>query len=1138
MKSQRLFEERYTKLNKAQREAVDNIDGPLLVVAGPGSGKTEILSLRVAKILKESQVLPSNILCLTFTESAAINMRERLAKLIGEEAYRVAIHTFHSFSSEVIQKYPEYFYKGARFAPADDLAQIGILEGIFKALPYSNPFSSFHPEQGYVFLGSVHGSISNLKKAGILPEEFRQIISANAKALDFINKNIDEIFSPRVSKDVIGKIEKFVYECELKKEQEKLPEFISFNTLYEAISQSLALVLSQVKENEDLKPVSKWKEKWVIKIDDDKRAHKDTKNTEKLFELADIYEKYISEMHRLALYDFDDMILDMIMAVKEYPHLRYELEEQYQYMLVDEFQDTNDAQMRLLRIITDAAVNEGRPNVMVVGDDDQAVYKFQGAELSNILNFTKIFKDVKVVTLTNNYRSTQDILDLSSHIIRKGEGRLEDILPSIEKTLIASNKDLGEGNIVHRRFSTALHQYHFVSREIAKLIVNGVEADEIAVIARKHKELEALVPYMKGAEVSVRYEREQNVFEEPHIKQLITMARFLATLSAYGKSEADEFMPVILSFPFWEIPRQKIWEISIAVAKTFNPKKTWLEVMLESDDEKIKSIAEFFIDLGVASLHEPAERMLDQLVGAHVPLSRESEDEDEETSEVEHLDKFHSTFKEYYFSKEKFEHARAEYLTFLSSLRIFIKALREFKKGETTTISDLVDFVELHEKNNIRLNDQSPFNAIDDAVSLLTAHKAKGLEFEYVFVLSCEDNIWAGRGAPKRISFPQNMPIEPVGDTVDDQLRLFYVALTRAKKHLYLTGYSKDDKGGESQKLRFLLAGEDDEEVLKKAILKKVYHEAIENADDDAPETSDVLTSSWLSYHTAPFIGGEEKLLKSLLKDYTLSVTHLNNFLNVGKGGPQHFLEQNLLRFPQAKSISGSYGSAIHAALEEFISYRKSRKVAPSKAEFCEWFLKALRYEKLQKLDFEKLSKRGVEALEIFYEAKKDSFNEKDVAEFNFKHQGVLVEGANLSGKIDRIVYLDRDTIEVHDYKTGKSAKDWKGKDEYEKIKLYEYERQLSFYKLLVENSREFSGKKVTRGVLEFVEPSAEYSWGNKKVVDLELDIENEKVERLRKLIGIVYKKIQNLDFEDVSSYSPDLDGIIEFEEKLLGNKE
>jgi DNA helicase-2/ATP-dependent DNA helicase PcrA len=1136
MKSPKLFEERYKKLNKAQKEAVDSIDGPLLVVAGPGSGKTEILSLRVAKILKESQVLPSNILCLTFTESAAVNMRERLARLIGEEAYRVAIHTFHSFASEVIQKYPEYFYKGARFAPADDLAQIGILESIFKVLPYSNPFSSYHPEQGYVFLSSIHSSISNLKKAGILPDEFRKIIEANAKALDFINKNIDEIFSPRVNKEIIVKIEKFVYECELRKNEEKLPEYVSFSTLYEAIAQSLALVLSDVRENEDLKPISKWKEKWVIKIDDDRRAHKDTKNTEKLFELADIYQKYISEMHRLALYDFDDMILDVITAVKEYPHLRYELEEQYQYMLVDEFQDTNDAQMRLLRIITDASVNEGRPNVMVVGDDDQAVYKFQGAELSNILNFTKIFKDVKVVTLTNNYRSTQDILDLSSHIIRKGEGRLENILPGIEKVLVASNSELGHGNIIHRRFSTALHQYHFVSREIAKLIESGVKADDIAVIARKHKELESLVPYMKGAEVSVRYEREQNVFEEPHIEQLITMARFLATLGAYGKTEADEFMPIILSFPFWGIPRQKIWEISLLVAKTFEPKKSWLEVMIESDDEKIKSIAEFFIDLGVRSLHEPAERVLDELVGAHIPLARESEDEDEEVEAVTDK-KFYSTFKEYYFSKEKFEHARAEYLTFLSSLRVFVRALREFKKGETTTISDLVDFVELHEKNNIRLNDQSPFNAISDAVSLLTAHKAKGLEFEYVFVLSCEDNVWAGRGAPKRISFPQNMPIEPVGDTVDDQLRLFFVALTRAKKHLYLTGYSKDDRGGESQKLRFLLAPEDDEEVLKKAILKQVYHEVIENTDDDAPETSDVLTSSWLSYHTAPFIGGEEKLLKSLLKDYALSVTHLNNFLNVGKGGPQHFLEQNLLRFPQAKSVSGSYGSAIHSALEELISYRKAKKTIPTKDEFCSWFLKALRYEKLAKLDFEKLSKRGVEALEIFFDAKKDSFKENDIAEFNFKHQGVLVEDTHLSGKIDRIVFLDRDTIEVHDYKTGKSAKDWKGKDEYEKIKLYEYERQLSFYKLLVENSREFSGKKVTRGVLEFVEPSAEFSGGNKKIIDLELDIDIEKVERLKKLIGAVNKKIQNLDFEDVSSYSPGLDGIVEFEEKLLGEK-
>ena len=1131
MKAQNTFEERYKKLNKAQKEAVDSIDGPLLVVAGPGSGKTEILALRVAKILKETQVLPSNILCLTFTESAAINMRERLAKLIGEEAYRVAIHTFHSFASEIIQKYPEYFYKGARFMPADELAQIGILENIFKVLPHNHPLGSVHPEQGFVFLSSVHSAISHLKKAGILPNEFRLIIETNQKALDFINPNINEIFTDRVSNAHIAKLEKLIFECEMRAKKEPLPENILFPTLYESVSKSLLQTLGQIKETEKLTPLSKWREKWVTKTDDEKRVHRDTKNIEKLLALAEIYEKYITEMHRLALYDFDDMILDLIKATEEHPHLRYELEEQYQYMLVDEFQDTNDAQMRLLRLITDAPVNEGRPNVMAVGDDDQAVYKFQGAELSNILNFTSHFKDVKVVTLINNYRSTQDILDLASHIIRKGEGRLENILPTIEKTLIASNTELSEGNIIHKRFSTALHQYHFVSREIAKLLKEGKKADEIAVIARKHRELEALVPYMKSAGVPVRYEREQNVFEEPHIQQLIVMARFISTLSSHGKIEADEYLPTVLSFPFWEIPRKMIWEISVLASRSKDPAKNWLEIMLGHENDHVKKIAEFFIDLGVRSANEPAERILDELIGAHVPLSRESEDEDEENPEDGPRGderKFHSPFKEYYFSKKRFDHARAEYLTFLSSLRVFIKALREYKQGEATTIQDLVEFVELHEKNNIRLNDQSPFNAITDAVSLLTAHKAKGLEFETVFVLSCEDSVWAGCGMPKRISFPGNMPIEPAGDTLDDQLRLFYVALTRAKKHLYMLGYSKDDKGESSPKLRFLMAPEDDGEVLKKAILKKIYYEVIETNDDDAPETEDVLTSSWLSYHTAPFLGEEEKLLKSLLKDYTLSVTHLNNFLNVGKGGPQHFLEQNLLRFPQTKSISGAYGSAIHSALEEMLTYQKARGGVPAKDVFTGWFLKALQYERLPKNDFEKLSVRGGDALSLFYDAKKDSFSEKDVAEFNFKHQGVVVEGAKLAGKIDRVVYLDRDTIEVHDYKTGKAAKDWKGKDEYEKIKLYEYERQLAFYKLLVENSREFSGKKVIRGVLEFVEPK------DKKIIDLALDIDDEKVERLKKLIGVVYKKIQNLEFDDVTEFSPDLEGIIAFEGKLL----
>lgn len=1168
------FDEAYKKLNNAQKQAVDTIEGPLLVVAGPGSGKTQILSLRVANILRQTQALPSNILCLTFTESAALNMRDRLSKLMGQEAYRVAIHTFHNFCVHIIQKYPEFFYGGALFAAADPLGQVAILEEIFDSLPHDNPLRSVHPDQGYVYLKAVSSAIGNVKKAGMMPSEFKSILKKNSKELSEINKILAPIFDARLSKksfndisDAIKKLESLDEKVSNKKDEdnnissdneEHKNNSLKFHSLASVVARSLELALSQARESDETKPLSSWKEKMMKRDDDANRVYKDTLNEDKMFALADIYEKYSTAMHERGLYDFDDMILDTISAIEKHPRLRYELQEQYQYTLVDEFQDTNDAQMRLLRLIADAPVNEGRPNLMVVGDDDQAVYKFQGAELSNILDFKRAYVDVSMVTMTANYRSTQNILDVASHIIRKGENRLENLLPEMEKTLVASHPDLakkGEGAIIHKRFKSSLHEYHFVSREIKRLIVEGRKPEEIAIIARKHEQLESLVPFMQGAGVPIRYEREQNVFLEPHIHQLIVLSRFVASIGSALQDEADELLPEILSYPFWNLSRDVIWDISIKASRgkidrgTNNEavaemglwsKETWLSIMINHSNARVRAVGKFLLELGSKAAHEPLEKMLDIMIGAHVVLAAESEDEDDEDDigavfKTADGDGYVSPFKEYYFSKERFDHARAEYLTFLSSLRVFVRALREYKgknrKNDLLLLKDLTEFVDLHEKNNIPLNDKSPFGSSNSAVYLLSAHKAKGLEFETVFVLSCQDDIWAGRGHGNKLSFPLNLQINPAGDDEDDKLRLFYVALTRAKRYLYLTSYETRDDGEPSSLLRFLLPTEE------KDILSDISLSEITSGDSE-PEAHELLTASWLRYHTPPFLGEEKKLLESLLENYQLSVTHLNNFLNVKDKGPKTFLEQNLLRFPQSKTPSGSFGSAVHSSLEQLsIHMRREGKIA-SLDQLIEWFREYLRRERLSKIDFVFYEKRGREALEVFYKAKKDTFTSTDRTEVNFKDQGVVLgsgnaatgEYAHLTGKIDRIVEFGG-MLEVHDYKTGRAKDSWEGKDQNEKVKLCEYQRQLVFYKILVEASRDFKDKyKVENGILEFVEPL------NGKAVDLSASITKEQADRVAKLAIAVYRKIINLDFPDISKYSPDIDGIRAFEEDLLNS--
>jgi DNA helicase II / ATP-dependent DNA helicase PcrA len=1127
------FEQRYKELNKQQKEAVDTIDGPLLVVAGPGSGKTEILSLRVGKILQESQVLASNILCLTFTDSATANMRKRLAGLIGQEAYRVAIHTFHNFCVEIIQKYPEYFYSGAYFSPASELTQVQILEEIFEQLPHKNFLSSVHPEQGFVYLKDSLSLIGNLKKAGIEPGEFRKILNHNKKLTVEINDIIQDIFSEKIGKETISKVT--ISLEKLKKISDKLGEDfpkLLFKNLAETVYETLKKATEKAEEISKTSPLTAWKDDFLKKDDEDNYVLKDTVYYEKLLAFADIYKDYRKSMLEKGYYDFDDMILDCKSALRQNPSLRYQIQEQYQYILVDEFQDTNGAQMELLELITDAPVNEGKPNIMVVGDDDQAVYKFQGAELSNILNFRKIFKEVKVVTMTKNYRSTQDILDIAREMIIKGEERLEKLYPEIEKNLISSNPNIKKGNIKHKEFTTSAHEYHFIAREIRKKIDGGENPEDIAIIARKHYQLEEIVAYLKGEKIYVRYEREQNVFKEPHIAQIIIMANFLTSLTNKHKDEADEYLPEILSFPFWNLKREEVWKISLSARRGEN-EKNWIEVMLESENQKIKDIASFLLELGVRSENESLEKILDSIVGSHIPLSEEDEDDN-----LENLPQinggFVSPFKSFYFSKEKFEHSKTEYLSFLSSLRVFVNALREYKTGEILSIKDLVEFVDLHEKNKIPLNDQSPFSRLSGAVNLLTAHGAKGLEFETVFVLSCQDDIWVGKSNNSKLVLPSNLPIGPAGDNEDDKLRLFYVAITRAKRYLYLTSYQTRENGKETKKLRFLVS-EKETESYGKEILKTVYLPEQASKDEDAPEPHEVLLASWLDYRTTPFIGSEKNILETLVAEYKMPVTHLNNFLNIEKGGPKYFLEQNLLRFPQSKTASGSYGTAIHKTLEKFIlSFKKEGKFSPVK-EVLDWFVIFLKKERLAPIDFTQYLERGLESLEIFLPKKQLEFKQKDIVEFNFRDQGVILDGAELNGKIDRIVVLEDGNLEVHDYKTGKPLESWEDNtDPYKKTKAYEYERQLTFYKLLVENSREFSGKnKAVKGVLDFVEPKK----GTTEIITLDMLITDEKTERLEKLISIVYKKIKNLDFPDISKYSKDLKGIKEFEEDLLTGK-
>lgn len=1092
------FEERYQALNKGQQQAVDTIEGPVMVIAGPGSGKTELLSLRVGNILKIGNAKASNILCLTFTETAARNMRERLETLIGPDAYRVAIYTFHSFCTDIIGRYPEYFFNHVSFKPASDLTQSEILQAIFERLPHKHPLGSFHPERGYAYLKEAQVRIKDIKKGGLTPNRFKELLDENAKSYTKLHDILGKLLPERVGKDSAIAFEQMA--------EAFVKEGGSIGSVY---ASSIKRALEEVEVSEKNTPLSAWKSAYTAKDDDGKRVLKDYISLPKLYALVEIYEKYQKALYDGGYFDYEDMILEVVEALAKHTSLRTELEEMYQYIMVDEFQDTNNAQLSLVKAISSNAVHEGRANVCVVGDDDQAIYKFQGAEISNIHSFRELYKDVEVIVLTENYRSTQAVLDFARKVVIQGVNRLEGKYKEIKKELIAKNSSLPSGEIKTLSFTSQEEEYAYVGEQIKNLLKEGVEAKEIAVIGREHKQLTTLLPYLDKNSTPYTYTRKENVFDERHVEELIILCRFLATVGDSVFSRED-LLPQILAFPFWGLDRISVWRIAEHAKKN---NLSWLASMEASEDAKIQSLAHFLIELGVLSQTTPLEIILDTLIGSKdMPTTPEGEHDDFITSTPMLLSKpFTSPYKSYYFGENALKQAPSSYIHFLSSLRVFMRALREWKQGEILKASDVGNFVDMHIAYKIPLINETPFAHNEQSVQLLTSHGAKGLEFAYVFIISVNDSIWAGGRKGSKLSFPANLPLASAGDTEDDFIRLFYVALTRARHTLYITHHD--------------------------SLFRFLAHEGGQGGatSEEGTNLEEVLTHGLSVYHAPPFASDEKALLKKVVEGYMLSPTHLNNFLDVTQGGPIKFLEQNILRFPQAKTVSSVYGSAIHKTLEEAHVFARANKQIPTLEMLKKSFRRELAYGRLLSFEEEKYAARGEKVLDAYYTLKKESFDGKAIVECNFAKQGVMVDGAHITGKIDMITLLPDNGFVVTDLKTGKgfNSFDEPKQSIYDEIKLHHYRYQLMMYKILVENSRDYSSYEVKEGVLEFVEEEVDGSIQNIKLT-FDTNETKEEIERCKKLMSVMYKKIMSLDFPETDKYPKTLEGIMQFEDDLI----
>jgi DNA helicase-2/ATP-dependent DNA helicase PcrA len=1087
------FKTRYGKLNDAQKKAVDTIDGPVMVIAGPGTGKTELLSMRAANILKQTDVLPENILCLTFTDSGAAAMQQRLSQIIGPAAYKVAIHTFHSFGSEIINQNSQFFYHGAQFRPADELVTYQLLREILDELPHSDPLASKQNDE-YTYQSDILTTISELKKAGLTSDELIGVLDANDKTIRASEPVLGEIFAQRPSKTTASQLAGILPNLQKSNDTPPLANIPPFSRV---LIDSLENAISQANGQNSTKPITAWRDAWMKKNDQGVFVFKASDRAEKLRAVAAIYEQYLVRMHRNQLYDFDDMILRVVHALEVFPELRLNLQEKYQYIMVDEFQDTNMAQMRILLSLTSSDIHEAQPNILVVGDDDQAIYSFQGADIGNISSFRHIFANCQLITLTDNYRSSGLVLEAARSVITLGADRLENYIAELDKTLTAHRSNTGS-MVDLVELASAGDERAWIVREIKTQLENGVPAAEIAVLARRHYELEALLPYFAKAGIAVNYERRDNVLELGVVRLIELIAQIATALHAQEHEIANALLPRLLAHPAFSLSSLDVWQLSLRARQNH---QSWLEVMVVTP--VMKPLQEWLVELSQDLAHTPLEQMIDKILGIR----------QEGREEVQ----FVSPLYNYFFSAEKLAETPDAYLTCLEALRTIRTKLQEYHVDETPTLQTFLDFLQLHRQIGSAITSVRPRTShIQNAVNLMTAHKSKGLEFDHVYITGAIDSAWGERvrSRPRLIGYPENLAIAPAGDSFDERLRLFFVAMTRARGTLIISYSRLADNGKTTLPASFLVS--------------ESWQATKPQPTNSLAELIEEAQAAWYQPIITPLTRDMYSLLASTLETYKLSSTHLTSFLDVTRGGPHYFLVNNLLRFPQAPSPHAAFGSAIHVALQRAHAHLAATGKHRPLEDILHDFEENLQSHYLGPHDFDHYLQKGSDILSQFLEARADSFSPSQKTELNFASQAVRLGDARLTGSLD-LVDFNSTSVVVTDYKTSRATTSWQGKTDYEKIKLHKYRQQLMFYQLLIANSRDYHKYAVEKAVLQFVEPTP-----RGEIVTLEATFSSDDLYRFARLIQRVWQRIVALDLPDVSTYEPTYKGILAFEADLL----
>ncbi len=1007
------FNTEYNRLNEQQKRAVDTIEGPVMVIAGPGTGKTQILSARIGKILLNTDTQPQNILCLTYTDAGVIAMRKRILEFIGADAYKVNIYTFHAFCNDVIQDNLSLFEKTALDA-ISDLQRIDLFKQLIDSFQKNHPLKRYRGDV-YFEINNLQSLFSTMKREGWSPT--------------FINERISAYI-------------------------------ISLSTRDEYVAKRLT---GNFKKGD-------------VRTD---KIEEETERMEKLRAAVNEFDNFQQLMRKSNLYDFDDMINWVIKAFKENPNLLLRYQEQFLYILVDEYQDTSGTQNRLVELLINYW---DKPNVFVVGDDDQSIYRFQGANVENMLHFANSYKnDLLTVVLTHNYRSTQGILDVSKTIINKNNDRLIKQIEGLSKELLSSNikiNQLTHKPVIHQ-YETQRQEMIGIVQQVEKILAEGIAPSKIGIIYKENKYGEELAQYFKLKKIPYYSKRSLNILCIPFAKKIISVLRYLSLQHEHDTpNNGDELLFEILHYDWLKIPPIEIARTSIEVAdKQYSENKTSIRKLLyERSKQPVRDLFSQGMNEGLKKASETIESLISKV--PNITLQGLFEAIIREAGILNFIMK----------SDDKLW-----LLQVLTGLFDFIK--EETHRNPNLDLKQLIKLFDLMESENLPLP-LIEVSGNDKGVNLLTAHGSKGLEFEYVFFTGCNAGFWEKKRKPfGGYKFPDNIFTSVAGndDSSDEELRrLFYVALTRAEQNLYIS-YSAFKNDGKALEPSMFIAEILDNHALETEkvfvnIPAQAEFQVLQLDSDVKPEIEKI----------------ETEYINSLLERFVMNVTALNNYLKC----PLEFYFKNLIRIPSPKNEATEFGSSVHYALEQlFKKMQNGNNVFPSKQIFIEdfkWYMHRHR-ESFTKQRFGERLEYGEDVLSNYYEKYLYSWNKIVALERNIKN--VVVNGVPLKGKLDKLEFNGKE-VNVVDYKTGNV--------DYAKEKLMppneknpeggDYWRQAVFYKILLDNqSRDW---KAVSSEFDFIEPDKKKNYQKQK-----LYIKPEDITTVKEQIKIVWDKIQLHDF-------------------------